>query len=167
MVANLNHTGKIKSLWKKFFDKDYRYAYLETHLRETIASQLYSIRESQKLTQSDLANLVGTKQPAISRIEKGEASLSVKSLEAIARAFDVALSIKFVPFSEVAEDVVYGRIEAYVPPFSDDEPLTMGSVEDCSPATTAYIRLRGGDSRFSWPTNATATRSSELQVRAN
>lgn len=136
----LENIGKFKALWAKFADRAYRYAYVESHLREAIASQVYFIRESRKLTQTELADLAGTKQPAISRIEKGEASLSIKSLEAIARAFDVALSVRFVPFSEVAEDVVNGRIEAYVPPYSDDRPAALEVEAQSAFAVVYYAR---------------------------
>lgn len=139
----LRDIGKLKSLWERFSNREYRHAYLEARLRESVASQIFFIRESKKLTQSELATLAGTKQPAISRMEKGESSLSVKSLEAIARAFDVALSIKFVPFSEIAEDVVVGRIEAYVPPFSDDAPALLQTTGNHPSTGMVYMRVHG------------------------
>ncbi len=156
----LKNIGKLKAVWAKFANREYRNAYVEARLRETIASQIYFIRESRKLTQSELADLAGTKQPAISRIEKGEASLSIKSLEAIARAFDVALAVRFVPFSEVAEEVVDGRIEAYVPPFDDDRPAALEAENGLTTAVFSYVRSRENApiSTFS----PTGTRGAEL-----
>ncbi len=118
----LKAIGKIRKLWSRFADKDYRNAFMEARLRESVAAQVYFIRESRKMTQGELAALAGTKQPAISRIERGDASLSLKSLEAIARSFDVALSVKFVPHSDIIDEVINGRLESYVPPYSDDIP---------------------------------------------
>jgi transcriptional regulator with XRE-family HTH domain len=117
--------GKLKAIWKRLADRIYREAFVEARLRESIAAQIYFIRESRKLTQGQLADILGTKQPAVSRIERGEASLSLKTLEGYARAFDVALSVKFVPYSDVAEELISERIEAYIPPFEDDTPAKL------------------------------------------
>ena len=160
----LRNIGKLKTVSEKFADRAYRYAYVESHLREAIASQVFFIRESRKLTQSELADLAGTKQPAISRIEKGEASLSIKSLEAIARAFDVALSVRFVPFSEIADEVVDGRIEAYVPPFYDDRPAALEAESASSTAVFSYVRSRGNSPISTY--SQTGTRDAEL-MRVN
>jgi transcriptional regulator with XRE-family HTH domain len=121
-------SGKIKTLWKMFADREFRHAFMDSHIRESIAAQVFFIRENRKWTQADLAELASTKQPAISRIEKGEARLSLASLQAIASAFDVALQVKFVPFSALLEEIEEGRPERYVPPFSDDMPAGLAEV---------------------------------------
>lgn len=119
----MRDTGKrIRYLWKKFASRKYREGFLKSRLHSSVASQIYFIRESRGWTQSELAEKAGTKQPAISRMEKGQGALSVRSLEAIANAFDVGLEIRFVPFSHLARDAAYGRIEEYVQPFTDDLP---------------------------------------------
>ena len=121
--------GKLKALWKRFADPDYRTSFLHSRLRTSVAAQVYFIRESRQWTQAELAARAATKQPAISRIEKGEAGLNVSTLEAIAGAFGVGLSIKFVPYSEVAEEAAFGRPEAYVASFDDDVPASLALEE--------------------------------------
>lgn len=123
--VTLRDIGKFKSLWERFSKKAYREAFAEARLREAVAAQVYFIRESRKLTQGDLADMTDTKQPAISRIENGSGGLNIGTLQKIAKAFDVALSVKFVPYSELADELVSGRIESYVAPFEDDVPATL------------------------------------------
>ena len=120
--------GKIKALWKRLSAPVYRAQFLHSRIRSSLAAQIYFIRESRRWTQSDLAERAGTKQPAISRIEKGEGALSLKTLEALAKAFDVGLEIRFVPHSAILEDAVYGRIERFVPPYEGDIPDALALV---------------------------------------
>jgi transcriptional regulator with XRE-family HTH domain len=157
-------TGKIKALWKRFSDKEYRDAFFSSRLRSSVAAQIYFIRESRKWTQSELAEKAGTGQPAISRIERGSASLSVRSLEAIAKAFDVGLCIRFIPHSEIAEDAVFGRLEAYVPPFADDIPDAPG----VPPLAPALPPMRYKNSGFVEPTpSASAASENRPQIVFN
>ena len=48
---------------------EYRYAYADEHLNSWIALQIKAIREQRGLRQSELAELIATKQPAIARLE--------------------------------------------------------------------------------------------------
>ena len=57
-------------------------------------SQIIEKRLQKGLTQSDLADRIGTKQAAIARIESGNYNLSIKSLEKIAHALDGVLILK-------------------------------------------------------------------------
>ncbi|NLR32824.1 helix-turn-helix transcriptional regulator [Lactobacillus sp. ZJLC3-7] len=52
-------------------------------------------RENAKLSQSELAKLVGTSQNAISRVENGNGNPSLKTLTRIAEALNQPLAIKF------------------------------------------------------------------------
>lgn len=61
-------------------------------------------RKSMKLKQSDLAESVGLKQPAISRIENHDnRSLSVTTLQQIAMGMDCVLDINIVPRTALIE----------------------------------------------------------------
>lgn len=136
----MRETGKrIKILWEKFADKAYRDSFLKSRLRNSVAAQVFFIRDSRGWSQAELAKKVGTQQPAISRIEKGQGAFSIRSLEAIANAFDVGLEIRFVPFSHIAQNVVNGRIEEYVPPFTDDQPEALVSIPE--PSALPYARV--------------------------
>jgi len=56
------------------------------------ATSLY-IRESQNLTQAELAKLVGTSQANISKLENGKLNPTVAFLKKFARACDTKLNI--------------------------------------------------------------------------
>ena len=89
--------GKIE----RFNSRDYRVSYMSGRVRTSIAMQIRQLRENTDISQSDLANRVGTRQSAISRLENTEyGRASVQTLLDIANALDVALVIKFVSYDD-------------------------------------------------------------------
>lgn len=77
----------------------YRRSYLKYSLREAVSDQVRIIRESNNLTQAELAAAAGTTQSVVSRLENPDsANVNVSSLLKVADAFDVALSIEFCGF---------------------------------------------------------------------
>lgn len=63
-----------------------------------IAFQIINLRERAGLTQKELAELVGTKQSNIARIESADyTSYTYKTLEKIAKALKARLEVKVVP----------------------------------------------------------------------
>jgi len=70
-------------------------------VREDLAFQIglevEVARAKKGMTQQELAERLGTKQPSIARIESGAALPSVRTLERIARALDLDLQIGFSP----------------------------------------------------------------------
>jgi transcriptional regulator with XRE-family HTH domain len=92
------------SLWEKFKDKAYRDGFVASHLANNIAAQIFSTRELRGLTQTELAEMAGMAQARISVMEySGYENFSVKTLKRLASALDVALVVRFVPFSELAD----------------------------------------------------------------
>lgn len=72
-----------------------------SNLSEGIAFQIRATRDSQNLTQSALAELVGMTPNNVSRLENPEyGNFTLSSLRRIAAAFDVALVVRFIPFSQ-------------------------------------------------------------------
>jgi transcriptional regulator with XRE-family HTH domain len=51
------------------------------------------------LTQAQLAELVGTKQPSIARLENGEGSPSLSFLEKVAQALGAEVKVQLIPNS--------------------------------------------------------------------
>ena len=87
-------------------DKEFRHSYMSEHIRTGIAHQVRAIREANGWSQADMANHVGKTQSVISRIEDPDyGRLSLQTLIDLAAAFDVALSVRFVSFSELLEQV--------------------------------------------------------------
>ena len=61
-----------------------------------VASQLYTLRQEAGLTQTELANLVGTRQSVISRLEDADYDgHSLSMLNRIARALGRSIQITF------------------------------------------------------------------------
>lgn len=63
-----------------------------------VARQIYALRKARGLTQRELAELVGTKQPVIARLEDSDyQGHSLAMLSRIGAALGCAVSVAFVP----------------------------------------------------------------------
>ncbi|MBI2611879.1 helix-turn-helix transcriptional regulator [Candidatus Gottesmanbacteria bacterium] len=62
-----------------------------------LARSLIGARLKRKMTQSQLARKIGTKQPVISRIEGMSSTPTVSLLKRVAAALDTRLKISFIP----------------------------------------------------------------------
>lgn len=63
-----------------------------------IAGQVYELRKKAGLTQKELADLVGTKQSNIARLESADyTSYTQKTLEKIAKALKARVEVRVVP----------------------------------------------------------------------
>jgi len=86
-------------------NKDFRRSYLASMIATTRAYQIDALRRKHKLTQSRLGIRANKPQNVISRLENPDyQNCNVKTLLDIAASFDVALILKFVPFSRFLEE---------------------------------------------------------------
>jgi ribosome-binding protein aMBF1 (putative translation factor) len=70
----------------------------EEAVNAQVAALIYQARLKAGLTQQQLANLVGTKQPVIARLEDAEyEGHSLTMLQRIAKALNQTLDIRFIP----------------------------------------------------------------------
>ncbi|RUR68661.1 helix-turn-helix domain-containing protein [Variovorax guangxiensis] len=84
-------------------DPDYRRAAMEATVENLIAWGVRINREAQGLTQTQLAERMGTKQSAISRLEDTEGGdIQLSTLSKAAHALDLALFVKLVSYSDFA-----------------------------------------------------------------
>ena len=84
--------------------KKFRDAFVSEHIRNTIAFQIRENRLSRNLSQRELADTCNTKQNQISRLEDPDNSKpTISSLRRIASAFECALIVRFVPYSELLD----------------------------------------------------------------
>ena len=85
-----------------FDDKEFRNAFVEEFVRTGIAFQIRALRQRENWSQGDLGKKTGKPQNVISRLEDPDyGSFTVKSLLELAAAFDVALMVRFVSFSDL------------------------------------------------------------------
>jgi DNA-binding XRE family transcriptional regulator len=61
--------------------------------------QIARLRIAHGLTQTQLAKMVGTKQPSIARLEKGETSPDLAFLKRLARALDARIEVNVIPLT--------------------------------------------------------------------
>ena len=98
--------NRYDQMWESLQDPTYRKQLIDEHINVGIAFQINGIRQRQKLTQKDLANLLGDKkkQPLISSWENPNyGRYTLNTLKDLAKAFDVGLLVRFVPFSKMIE----------------------------------------------------------------
>lgn len=90
---------------KKWHDSEYRQSYMEAAIEQGVAWQIKINREHRSLSQKELALRIGSAQSAISRAEDPSYGRHrLETLVKVANAFDCALQVKFIPYSQLAKD---------------------------------------------------------------
>ncbi|NEP51069.1 MAG: helix-turn-helix transcriptional regulator [Moorea sp. SIO3C2] len=76
----------------------------EASINAEVAQLIYEARTKAGLTQKQLAELVGTKQPVIARLEDADyEGHSLSMLQKIARALNQRVAIAFIPTANLIE----------------------------------------------------------------
>jgi transcriptional regulator with XRE-family HTH domain len=130
-----------KNLWKKMASKEYRDSYVAAHISNTVASQIQLLREARGWTQKDLADKSGMGQSRISALEDPNyENIQVGTLKRLASAFDVGLTVRFVPYSEVVDWTVHLTTEKLlVSEFTYDVVSAPAPAPARSPDTTIFV----------------------------
>jgi len=110
------------SKYPKWGDAEYRRAYLLASIEQGIAWQIKTNRTARGLSQADLADALGVEQSTVSQLEDpAYGGYTVDTLLKLAEAFDCALSLRFVPFSELAcESQDLSPQALYAAPYSEE-----------------------------------------------
>lgn len=77
-------------------NEEFAQAYELEKERLNIAHQVKAMREKKNMTQGQLAELIGTKQPSIARLEAGNYWLRIDMLQKIAWALGSQPNVRFV-----------------------------------------------------------------------
>lgn len=93
--------GKVRTfrsrLSEDLKDPEFKAHYQEERQALKLALKIAKLREKKGLSQQQLANLMGTSQQAISRVESGDyEGFTLKTLEKIAEATGTRVKIEFV-----------------------------------------------------------------------
>src|SRR3954462_6877822 len=89
-----------KKLLAKLQRKSYRTAYVAEHVRRGIAYQIRALRDQRGWKQGELSERLKKPQSVVCRLEDPSyGKVSVQTLLEVAASFDVALQVRFVPFS--------------------------------------------------------------------
>lgn len=134
----MNTTNKSDQIWESLRDPEFREQFIDEHISVGIAFQIHSLRNRQKLTQTKLAELLGGKQPLISEWENPSyGSYTLGTLKDLAKAFDVGLLVRFVPFSTLVDWTINLTSDVIAPP-------SFGEEEQCHVAVSAlaaWVRM--------------------------
>jgi len=99
----MSKENRYENIWSDLQDIEYRKEFIEEFINVGIAFQIRGLRNKKKMNQVDLAKLIGVKQPQVSAWENPNyGNYSLNTLKDIAKAFDVGLLVRFVPFSTLA-----------------------------------------------------------------
>jgi transcriptional regulator with XRE-family HTH domain len=88
--------------FQKLKDVKRRRRFIANQIKNAFAFQVRALRKAREMSQQELAKEAETTQALISRIERnGATNLSVKTLQKIADAFDVALVVRLEPIDRL------------------------------------------------------------------
>jgi transcriptional regulator with XRE-family HTH domain len=106
-------------------NEEFRRAFVESLIADRIPAQIREMRLSRGWNQEELGRRAGMKQSRINLLERmDQPFVSVRTLTRIASAFDVGLKVRFVPFSELADDFASpSTADLDVPSFDQDAAL--------------------------------------------
>jgi transcriptional regulator with XRE-family HTH domain len=112
----------MRKIWKKMARKNYRDGYVSAHISNTVASQITKLRSENGWTQAELAERAGMKQSRISALEDPNwENVEVATLKRLASAYDVGLTVRFVPYSELAQwAVTLSEDKLHVPTYEEE-----------------------------------------------
>ena len=115
-------------------NKEYREALAIEHVNTTLAIQIRKMRESHQWNQSDLAAHLGKHQETISQWENPDYGRhTITTLKSLAATFDVALLVKFIPFSELVRDMLgLSEVRLSPPSFGEEHSHVQALVSEAS-----------------------------------
>jgi transcriptional regulator with XRE-family HTH domain len=129
-------SDKERQIQESFTNIEYRKALAIEHVNTTLAVQIRKMREHRQWKQHELADRLGKHQETVSQWENPDyGRYSITTLKEIAAIFDVALLVKFIPFSELAKDMVNLSETRLSPPSFNEE--IHNAYQSCLPSPGA------------------------------
>lgn len=108
---------------ERFKRKEFRKAYANSAIEQGLAYQIRSLRLAKEWSQKELADAIGAKsQSIVSRLEDPSyGKHSLQTLKKLSEAFDIALSVRFISFSQLIEQQEHLSPKDLAVPSFDDE----------------------------------------------
>ncbi len=133
----------LNALKKKLKSKAYRDAFVEEHIAQGLAFQIRATRELRGWSQHQVGEKAGMQQELISRYENPDyGKFTLNTLVKLSSALDVALVVRFAPFSELAsweEDLTAASLA--VPSFDNDRGFMDATIPKSTSDATFAITL--------------------------
>lgn len=114
-------SNKLMQLAQRMRSKEYRDALVEAEIANGIAFQIRAMQAERGWTQKQLGDSAGMEQGSISRLLNSSGNSSLNTIRRMASAFDVALIVRFVPFSQLLEWTVNLSRDRLAPTSFDKE----------------------------------------------
>ncbi|WP_081057534.1 helix-turn-helix domain-containing protein [Burkholderia diffusa] len=123
-ISIMEHAPRVSGR-AEWLDEEFRQAYMEAAVEQGIAWQIRANRRGRDWSQADLARMLDTQQSAISRLEDPEVGgHTLDTLIKVAHAFDCALSVKLIPYSQLAYEADRLTNDSmYAKPFCDERKI--------------------------------------------
>jgi transcriptional regulator with XRE-family HTH domain len=117
-----------EDLVRSLRSKKFRDTFISSRISNTLALQIRAMRQERGWSQAHLAELLGTSQNAIYRLESPQyGKPSITTLKRLASIFDVGLAVWFTPFSKLVDRVIsLETVDIVVPSFDDDPGIHAG-----------------------------------------
>ena len=145
---------KREQIWRSLRDPEYRREF-SNDVGTGLAFQIRMLREKRGWTQEQLADRTGKRQETISQWENPDyGSYTLNTLRSLAGAFDVALVVKFAPFSELVDWTSNLTPERLAPVSFDEDRLAEKWQEGFVWTTTAIADPIDAVAQFGTATNA-------------
>jgi ribosome-binding protein aMBF1 (putative translation factor) len=96
-VSPVGNAARVARSRRTARNPEYARLWTEYAVAREIAQQLIKYRMATGFTQEELARRAGTSHSQISRLESGQHHSSISTLEKIAEALDLELSVTFTP----------------------------------------------------------------------
>ena len=146
MSEHISSPSAHLAIWTTFSDREYRVAYNEAHGSDFLASQIHALRAARGWTQGELATRAKVTQPMVCDWEKSCEGIRLSSIYKLASAFDVAVLVKFVPFSQLAREAIDARADGHIPSYDDESPMAIrhSHVVISDPSDRNRPRRQGG-----------------------
>jgi transcriptional regulator with XRE-family HTH domain len=91
-------------------DPEFAQEWERTAVARLVAAQLIEYRADHKLSQKKLGELIGMKQPYITRLESGEHNPDIETLIKISRALGIEFLIDIAPREQATRKLVKKRV---------------------------------------------------------
>jgi len=134
--------NKREQIWESLRDREYRHQFVEEEINVGIAFQIRSLRNRQDLRQVELADSLGRKQSLVSSWENPDyGRYNLSTLKDLAKAFDVGLLVRFVPFSTLVDWALNLTSDTIAPPSFNEEQshrAVMAFLDKTANANQAY-----------------------------
>lgn len=119
----MSRDEKYEQIWSSIQDPEDRADFVGASIDVGIAFQIRALRNRQDMTQAKLAEQLNVKQPLVSSWEDPNyGKYRLATLKELAKAFDVALMVRFVRFGELVDlEANLGADKIAPPNFAEEQ----------------------------------------------